>query len=191
MKQVATFLFQAFPPRGNAVEQVAFVIGRPSKSRRIIHPIRFFVTTATPAESKRQRPEASCCTPWRIPMRARRVFMLRDAHLQSCIDDCTRCHATCTETIAYSLEKSGRFAAASHILLLLDCAQMCATSTDFMLRGSQLHAYSCGVCAEVCERCARSCEEIGGGDAQLRECAETCRRCAASCREMSRHTIAA
>jgi hypothetical protein len=112
--------------------------------------------------------------------------MLRATDLQSCIDDCTRCHAVCTETIQYCLEKSGKHAEANHVRRLEDCAEICLTAADFMLRGSDLHPDLCGVCAEACDRCARSCEQVGGSDdLQMRECAETCRRCAQSCRQMS------
>ena len=114
--------------------------------------------------------------------------MLRDKSMQSAIDNCNRCHATCAETVQYSLEKSGKYVEANHVRRLQDCAEICLTCGDFMLRGSELHPDMCGVCAEACERCARSCEQVGGGmDAQLKECAETCRECAQSCLEMSRH----
>jgi len=112
--------------------------------------------------------------------------MSREKHLQSCIDDCTGCHAVCMETIQYCLEKSGKYADAYHVRILQDCAEMCVTCLDFMLRGSGLHPRTCGVCAEACDRCAQSCEQVGGsGDAQLKECTEACRQCALSCHEMS------
>jgi hypothetical protein len=67
---------------------------------------------------------------------------------------------------------------------MMDCAAICQTSADFMLRGSPLHTLTCGVCAEVCERCAASCEKFPE-DAMMQQCAETCQSCAASCREMA------
>jgi hypothetical protein len=106
------------------------------------------------------------------------------AQMQECIDNCQRCHAICVETTTHCLEKGGRHAEAGHIRLLLDCAQICATSADFMLRGSDLHARTCGVCAEVCARCAESCERMAD-DEMMRRCAEECRRCAESCRKMA------
>ena len=106
------------------------------------------------------------------------------AEMQECIDNCARCHAVCVETTAHCLELGGRHAEAHHIRLLQDCAQICATSADFMLRGSDLHHHTCGACAEVCERCAEACARIGDDD-MMRRCAEACRRCAESCRLMS------
>jgi hypothetical protein len=53
-----------------------------------------------------------------------------------------------------------------------------------MLRGSPHHTYVCGVCAEVCLRCAESCETLSDDDL-MRHCADECRRCAESCRAMA------
>jgi hypothetical protein len=104
--------------------------------------------------------------------------------MRECIQNCTECHNVCVETIDHCLRLGGPHAAAGHIRLLLDCAQICATSADFMLRGSDFHPPVCGVCAEVCDRCAESCEQFGD-DAQMRRCAGLCRRCAESCRHMA------
>jgi hypothetical protein len=67
---------------------------------------------------------------------------------------------------------------------LLDCAEICQTSANFMLRGSELHSRTCWACAEICERCARDCERLSD-DAYMRACAEACRRCANSCKHMA------
>jgi hypothetical protein len=107
-----------------------------------------------------------------------------DHDLKVCIENCQSCHAACLSTAAYCLERGGRHAEPDHLRLLLDCADICATSANFMLRGSDFHSLTCGVCAVVCERCAEACARMSG-DAQMRACAETCRRCAKSCREMS------
>jgi hypothetical protein len=114
--------------------------------------------------------------------------MKRDALLQSCIDNCTTCHATCTTTLQYSIEKAGKYAEPNLLGRLQDCAQTCVTSLDFMLRGSDMHPYTCGVCAEACDRCARSCEQLASAtnDSELKDCAETCKRCAQTCHEMSK-----
>ena len=108
----------------------------------------------------------------------------QSAEMDRCIENCHACHDVCVRTVQHCLEKGGRHAEASHVRLLLDCAQICHTSEDFMLRGSDLHVLTCGVCAEVCTRCAEACERMGD-DAMMRECAEVCRRCAASCAQMA------
>jgi hypothetical protein len=103
--------------------------------------------------------------------------------MQQCIQECLNCHSICLATVSYCLQMGGKHAEAHHITTLLDCAEICQTSANFMLRGSHFHTRTCGVCAEVCERCAQECERFGD-DAQMRSCAEACRRCADSCRRM-------
>ena len=109
--------------------------------------------------------------------------------MRRCIEICQACHAMCTETVTHCLKMGGKHAEADHIRLLLDCAEICQTSANFMLRGSDLHARTCGVCAEVCERCAEDCQRVDPNDAQMKACAELCRRCAASCRTMAQSAV--
>lgn len=107
------------------------------------------------------------------------------ARIRECIEACSRCHDICVETTNHCLRKGGKHASADHILALLDCAQACATSEDFMLRSSSLHPEVCGVCAQACDTCAEHCEQMADADSLMARCAEACRRCAESCREMS------
>jgi hypothetical protein len=106
------------------------------------------------------------------------------AAMDECIQNCLDCHSICLQTVAHCLSMGGMHADAHHIALLLDCAEICQTSANFMLRGSHLHNLTCGVCAEVCTACAESCEQMAD-DQQMRACAEQCRRCARTCREMA------
>ena len=103
--------------------------------------------------------------------------------MDECIEECMSCHAVCLDTINHCLQMGGEHAAPGHITLLMDCAQICQTSADFMLRMSELHGLTCGVCADVCERCAADCERFADDEVMM-ECAESCRSCAESCREM-------
>lgn len=103
--------------------------------------------------------------------------------MQSCIDMCQECHATCLQTVMHCLNMGGAHATPQHIGLLLDCADICRTSADFMLRHSRHHTLTCSTCAEICEACAVDCDRFE--DAFMKECASVCRRCAASCREMA------
>jgi hypothetical protein len=112
-----------------------------------------------------------------------------NAAMRSCIDECQSCHEVCVETTAHCLSMGGEHVEAGHLRTMMDCAQICATSADFMLRGSPLHAGVCGVCAEVCEECAESCDALEG--AEMKRCADQCRRCAESCREMAKTGSAA
>jgi hypothetical protein len=105
--------------------------------------------------------------------------------LRQCIQICTECHAACIETTTLCLQLGGPHAEANHLRSLLDCAQLCATSADLMLRQSPLHPQTCGVCAEACRECAQSCEQVGRGDEVMSRCAEVCRRCEESCGRMA------
>ena len=105
--------------------------------------------------------------------------------MQQCIDECTRCHNVCLATASYCLELGGKDADPAHIGLLLDCAEICQTSANFMLRSSERHGLTCRVCADICGACAESCDRMGKGDEKLAQCAEECRRCQRSCERMA------
>jgi hypothetical protein len=105
-----------------------------------------------------------------------------DSPMQDAIKACLDCHSTCLQmAMGYCLERGGRHVEKKHLRLMLNCAELCQTSANFMLSDSPLHGRVCGVCAEACEACAKSCEEVG----DMRECVEECERCAKSCRTMS------
>lgn len=92
-----------------------------------------------------------------------------------------RGHTICVETIGHCLRMGGEHADAEHIKLLMDCAQICEVSADFMTRMSRMHPQVCGVCADTCAACATSREGVGQ-DEQMRRCIEACRACEAACR---------
>jgi hypothetical protein len=102
-----------------------------------------------------------------------------------CIQICQDCHATCTQTTGHCMKLGGRHAAPDHIRLLVDCAQICAISADYMLRESSLHDKMCGLCSEACRQCAESCDQLAGADKMVKRCAEMCRRCAGSCERLA------
>ena len=108
-----------------------------------------------------------------------------DDAMQKCIDLCQDCYALCTRTVGHCLQLGGRHAASEHIRLFLDCAQICDTTAQYLLRGSSLHERMCGLCAEVCRQCADSCLAVAGDDQMVKQCAEMCRTCAGSCERMA------
>lgn len=107
--------------------------------------------------------------------------------MKACIQNCLLCHQLCEHTLVHCLEKEGLSTERLHLRTLLDCAQICSVSADFMLRSSSLHHATCRTCAEVCFACARSCSSYGGDDEMLRVCASICMQCAESCRRMAAH----
>ena len=102
----------------------------------------------------------------------------------ACIQTCLDCHKACLQTMMYCLQTGGRHGEADLPRAMNDCAEICQTAANFMLRGSDLHHHTCRACAEICARCAEQCGQISD-DNRMAACAEMCRRCAESCRAMS------
>jgi hypothetical protein len=107
--------------------------------------------------------------------------------VQQCIENCQQCHKLCEQLISYCLEKGGMHAERGHIETLLSCADICRTSSHFMMWNSDLHPRVCGVCADVCIKCAEDCERMSD-DEMMNLCADVCRECAESCRRMGSYT---
>ena len=105
--------------------------------------------------------------------------------MQRCIQLCHDCHARCISMISHCLTLGGRYAASAHIRLLMDCAQICTITADFMARTSSFHNRTCSFCAELCRACAESCVQVAGDDQTVKQCAKMCRRCAESCDRMA------
>jgi len=105
--------------------------------------------------------------------------------MERCIHECEKCHDICLRAVTYCLRKGERYEDASHITALLDCVEMCRTCASFMLRESPRHHHTCGVCAEICDACAKSCAAFKDDD-EMQRCAAECQRCAESCRAMVR-----
>ena len=105
--------------------------------------------------------------------------------MEQSIENCTNCHRVCLETAArHFAGQSAPKLDGPMVRLLLDCADICRTSADFMIRGSDLHQHTCRAGAAICARCADECDRMGA-DPYMAACAEICRRCAASCAEMA------
>lgn len=109
--------------------------------------------------------------------------MAKAMPMKDCIELCTASHVMCLETANHVASTVRSAASAQLIALLNDCAEICQSTANSMIRSSALHPILCRACAEACERCARECERQSG-DQQLAVCAAACRRCASSCREM-------
>jgi hypothetical protein len=101
-----------------------------------------------------------------------------------CIQNCQDCHRACLQTLIHCMHEGGGHATADHLRLLMDCAEICATSANFMLRASDLHVHTCAACAEVCRRCAEDCARMDD-DPRMKALADTCRHCAESCAAMA------
>lgn len=105
--------------------------------------------------------------------------------MKKCIDLCLSCHAICTETTSHLLQGGTNHSESTHLISLLDCAQICLAHADFMARGSKHHSELAKLCADICRECSESCDQHANADGKMRECAEICRKCEESCRQMA------
>ncbi|WP_338405638.1 four-helix bundle copper-binding protein [Sphingobium arseniciresistens] len=104
--------------------------------------------------------------------------------MADCIDHCITSHRMCLETATYVTKQGGPLAKAALVAMLTDCAEICQTTANSMLRQSSFHRILCRACAETCYRCAQECL-CHAGDQQMARCSATCKACAASCRMMA------
>ena len=104
--------------------------------------------------------------------------------VRECIKDSLDCFRICNQTLIRCLGIGGKHAKIEHLNLIMDCARICNTNADFMLRNSTYHPQTCGLTADICDECADTCDRFE--DDFMKECASVCRRCAESCREMAR-----
>lgn len=102
--------------------------------------------------------------------------------MQPCIEACTHCHQVCLQTaMTHCLQIGGKHIESDHFSLMLTCAEICQTSANLQLSGSEFVPKLCALCAEICEACATSCEAIG----EMDDCVQACRKCAQSCASMA------
>lgn len=87
--------------------------------------------------------------------------------------------------MTHCLVVGGKHVEPHHFRLMMDCADVCRSTADFMLRESPFHPRTCAVCAEICAACAESCRNLDG----MEDCVKDCRRCAESCRAMAAETV--
>ena len=109
------------------------------------------------------------------------ILLQLDEMMRECLQNCTDCHYVCLRT-AVSGDVVGKISA-EDLKLLLNCAEMCRTSADFIDTESAFHKKTCGLCSEICEASAAMCER--SNIEIMRQCAQTCRKSADSCRRMA------
>jgi len=108
----------------------------------------------------------------------------RTTAMDVCIENCLNCARACEELISHCLFRGGEHASSAHIKVLMDCAEVCTVSANFMTRGSDFHVETCELCASVCAACAIDCARLAHDDEMMARCADICRQCAESCKMM-------
>jgi hypothetical protein len=114
------------------------------------------------------------------------VMSQMDPRMLKAINDSTQCANQCLETYNHCVHMGGKHADPGHLNSLLDCIEMCRTTTSAMIRNSEFSGHFCYLNAVICERCAESCFRTAAEDGHMRECADFCRVCAESCRQISK-----
>lgn len=100
----------------------------------------------------------------------------------ACREQCSACALACTTALyRHCLTAGGEHAKPDHVRMMVDCAEICQTSANFLARGSDLHSAICAACAEVCLACADQCRDLEG----MEECVSACEKCEQSCRAMA------
>jgi hypothetical protein len=98
--------------------------------------------------------------------------------------DTLDCYHVCTETSQHCLKMGGKHAEPEHLNLMMDCAKICLTTADFLMRNSRNSSALGDLCARICEACADDCQKLDGEE--MKRCAEVCRTCATTCRAMAK-----
>ena len=109
------------------------------------------------------------------------VRSVLSSDLRAGIALCRRARLVLQGAAVRSFDAGGMELDPVHLRLLLDCAQMCEMTADFMSRNSPYHLYLCEVCAAICEACAESCALAGA----MEECAAICQECIVVCRALA------
>jgi hypothetical protein len=114
------------------------------------------------------------------------MFLLRhySDEENQCIEETARCSIVCRETIQHCLEKGKTHSHPMQIKTLMDCAELCQMTTQFLLNHSQFQERCCLFCAEICDVCEQKCNQLVE-DPQMQACAEACARCSEVCRAMA------
>ena len=101
---------------------------------------------------------------------------LEDEKTTPCIDATLACYRAC-----FGMAKSGfQGGSAAHLELLTECAGVSREAAHQLIGGSA-DASLLSQCAEVSDRCGRTCEQIDG----MEECGAVCRWCAITCRDLA------
>jgi hypothetical protein len=91
------------------------------------------------------------------------------------------CANTCSLALNHIAKSGDRYA--KQATILKDCIAICKTNADFQKRQSSFAPQIDALCADICSKCAQSCEELN--DPSLKSCIEMCKHCAAVCKTKS------
>lgn len=87
-----------------------------------------------------------------------------------CIQACLACENCCLDG---GMKRGAR--------LCHECAEVCALSLSFMIRGSEFAKEVCRLCEATCRACAEECRKYD--DELCRACVRACEACAVECQK--------
>ena len=102
----------------------------------------------------------------------------------ACADLCKKCSDMCSKNLSAFQKKGGKYADTTLLNLLKDCIKICDTNSDFKGRSSKNGTLVDKACADICHKCAKSCEALN--DPNLKDCIALCNQCAESCEKSSK-----
>lgn len=100
----------------------------------------------------------------------------RSERFQNAVELVNQCAGACNESFAGCLQAGGEHATADHLQYILDCAEACRLSAEFMQRHSPNYMDAVSLCASVARSCAHNMRSL-----QDNELAELCERTATAC----------
>lgn len=118
-------------------------------------------------------------------MEPQKVSNSNVSNMDECIRNCIACYQECTSCIPHCLSQGGKHVERKHIVLMMECAQVCQMSASLMELEGQFAYEHCQLCARICDACEESCRSVDPNDEMMQRCADVCRQCAESCRNMS------
>lgn len=95
--------------------------------------------------------------------------------MQQAAQDCMACHEACMQTVQQCQQAGGKHGEAMHIQMMQDCAELCQVTAHFLQHGSPVATAVCNATAQVTQRCAMECEQMGDTD-----CANACNNASSS-----------
>jgi hypothetical protein len=106
-----------------------------------------------------------------------------NAVMEECITACFSCAIACEQCATECLKEEDVKMLSLCIRLDRECALVCQATASLMSMGGSHPHLLCGVCEEICLRCAEECERHSDME-HCKRCAEECRRCAEECSRM-------
>jgi hypothetical protein len=108
--------------------------------------------------------------------------------LLRCIEECLDCAASCTSCADADLAEDDVREMVRCIRLCLDCADTCGTTARIAIRQTapdlRVLQAMVAACAAACKACGDECERHAAHHEHCRICADVCRRCERACNEL-------